>query len=371
MTTSVRLPRDPAPLPVDKASDDGVAIFRRAASQLARSVPHDAMVLRAVDPGTGLIAGPILAVDLDHAGCGAYWRAELFEESVNRFADLARQPRGVASLRQANGGLRRRSAVFRDYMQPRGLGDELRGVLRVNRRVYGHVSLFRTERATPFTDQDLDTVAGLAEPLARRLRADLLSHLSQLRPDTTPSALGITLLDGDNQVVSMSEIGQQHLEVVSGIRDHEIAACAPPWLETLALQARAVAHELAQDSASVRIPTRSGGWLTFHAAPVDKGDPDGSLAVISQTARTSDIQSVIVDAYHLTQREIQVAELVAQGLVTKEIATTLSVSIHTVRDHLKALFEKVSVSNRGALVAKLFLLHFEPSAVASIARIGR
>jgi DNA-binding CsgD family transcriptional regulator len=325
------------------------------------------MVLRGVDPGTGLIAGPILAVDLDHAGCGAYWRAEIFEESVNRFVDLARRRRGVASLRQANGGLRRRSAVFRDYMRPRGLGDELRGVLRVDGRVYGHVSLFRTEHATPFSERDLDTVDAWAQPLARQLRAHLLG---QLGPDATSSAPGVTILDASNRLISASKRARDHLAAVGAMRDDEVMAGSSQWLETLALQARATAHELAGEPATVRIPAGPAAWLVFHAEPVDASDPDGEVAVISQGARPSELQSLIIDAYHLTARELQVAELVAQGLVTNEIATRLSVSPHTVRDHLKAVFEKMSVSTRGALVAKLFLVHFEPSAVTGMTHTG-
>jgi hypothetical protein len=33
---------------------------------------------------------------------------------------------------------------------------------------------------------------------------------------------------------------------------------------------------------------------------------------------------------------------------------------HTVRDHVKAIFQKVGVSSRGGLVAKLFAEYYEP-----------
>ncbi|MEV3927321.1 LuxR C-terminal-related transcriptional regulator [Actinomadura coerulea] len=316
-----------------------------------------------MDPGIGLLASPILAVDLDHA---AYWRAELFEESVNRFTELARHGRKVASLRQANGGLRRRSAVFRDCMQPRGLGDELGGVIRFNGRVYGHVSLFRTEHTTPFTERDLDTVDALARPLAQELRAHLLGRL---RPDATSSAPGVTTLDASGQVISVSESARDHLQALGDIRGDEVTPSAPPWLETLSLQARAMAHQLAQGPARVRIPTRTGNWLVFHTAPVDAGEPDRGLTVISQSPRPSDLRSLIIDAYRLTPRELPVVEHVAQGMATNEMATRLSVSSHTVRDHLKTMFE-ISVSTREALAAKLFLVHFEPPAVTGMTHTG-
>ena len=48
----------------------------------------------------------------------------------------------------------------------------------------------------------------------------------------------------------------------------------------------------------------------------------------------------------LTDRETQVAELVAQGLKHREIAERLGISVHTVKNHLRHVFVKLDVSNR-------------------------
>ena len=76
-----------------------------------------------------------------------------------------------------------------------------------------------------------------------------------------------------------------------------------------------------------------------------------------EPAKASEIASIVVEAYRLTGREVQVARLVARGLSTNEIASTLFLSPHTVRDHLKAIFQKVGVSSRGELTSKLFADH--------------
>ena len=47
-------------------------------------------------------------------------------------------------------------------------------------------------------------------------------------------------------------------------------------------------------------------------------------------------------------------------LGTAEIAADLYLSAHTVRDHIKAIFEKVGVSSRGELVHKMFAEHYAP-----------
>ena len=52
---------------------------------------------------------------------------------------------------------------------------------------------------------------------------------------------------------------------------------------------------------------------------------------------------------NLTSRELQVAELVEQGLKNKEIARTLGISAGTVKIHLKHIFEKTGVRGRYGL----------------------
>ncbi len=52
----------------------------------------------------------------------------------------------------------------------------------------------------------------------------------------------------------------------------------------------------------------------------------------------------------LTPREIDVMELVTQGLRNKEIAASLGISEGTVQAHLKSIFSKFEVNDRTAAV---------------------
>ncbi|WP_417851484.1 response regulator transcription factor [Thalassoglobus sp.] len=54
----------------------------------------------------------------------------------------------------------------------------------------------------------------------------------------------------------------------------------------------------------------------------------------------------------LTDRERDVLELMAQGLIKKEIAVQLNVSIHTVSTHLRNIYDKLHVNTNTAAVAK-------------------
>ena len=55
----------------------------------------------------------------------------------------------------------------------------------------------------------------------------------------------------------------------------------------------------------------------------------------------------------LTDRELQVAELVAQGLTNAEIGVRLWISVNTVKQTLKNIFRKLNVSARAQMVARL------------------
>ena len=86
----------------------------------------------------------------------------------------------------------------------------------------------------------------------------------------------------------------------------------------------------------------------------------GPTALVIEPAQASEIAPIIVQAHQLSTREQEITQLIARGVATAEIAATLHLSPHTVRDHVKAVFEKVGVSSRGELVAKLFAEHYAP-----------
>jgi NarL family two-component system response regulator LiaR len=62
--------------------------------------------------------------------------------------------------------------------------------------------------------------------------------------------------------------------------------------------------------------------------------------LINQPAQTSQMES------SLTDREQEIATLVAQGLSNKEIAAKLHVSANTVRSHISNILRKLKLSNR-------------------------
>jgi len=87
-------------------------------------------------------------------------------------------------------------------------------------------------------------------------------------------------------------------------------------------------------------------------------------AVILEPGRPADIAPLLLQAYGLTRREAEVAQLVLRGLSTTAIAATLAISDLTVQQHLKLVFHKVGVGSRRELVAQIFAGHYRPSKIA-------
>jgi DNA-binding NarL/FixJ family response regulator len=68
---------------------------------------------------------------------------------------------------------------------------------------------------------------------------------------------------------------------------------------------------------------------------------------------SDDVQTRLAEhlAYtSLTRREVEVVNLISQGMRNKEIAAMLGISIETVQVHIKNIFEKLDVDDRTAAV---------------------
>ncbi len=64
-------------------------------------------------------------------------------------------------------------------------------------------------------------------------------------------------------------------------------------------------------------------------------------------------ESMLAERFSLTRREVQVANLLAQGLSNQAIARELKISAHTARHHTQRVLSKLEVHSRGEAGAKI------------------
>ncbi|MDH5518156.1 MAG: response regulator transcription factor [Gammaproteobacteria bacterium] len=97
---------------------------------------------------------------------------------------------------------------------------------------------------------------------------------------------------------------------------------------------------------------KSGSRENFKSSllNINKGEPPLSPKVAS----------MMMNYFHnhkepennLTDRQNQILKMIAQGLQNKEIATELDLSVYTIMDHIKRLYDKLNISSRAQAAIK-------------------
>jgi DNA-binding CsgD family transcriptional regulator len=92
--------------------------------------------------------------------------------------------------------------------------------------------------------------------------------------------------------------------------------------------------------------TTGGAAATWQATPIEvAGLPDWSLLLVRPP------EGSVHRRWSLTARQAEVLGLVARGLTNTGIAETLGIRLGTVEFHISAIFDKVGVNSRAALIA--------------------
>ena len=114
-------------------------------------------------------------------------------------------------------------------------------------------------------------------------------------------------------------------------------------------------------STAARIEAGAHGYLprdaslaelrrTVHlvAAGQMAASPEMAYALFSRLAELARARrrTTVLESLILTSRELAVLRLIAQGLGNREIAKRLSLSFHTVKNHVQNIFKKLDVTRR-------------------------
>ncbi len=343
-------------------------LVERVAAELRAAVPVDALVLAATDPDTMLGLGAGVVHGMPATVCAPFWEYEFEVPDFNKFNDLARGRRQVADLHAATGGRPSRSARWRHLRTLMDADAELRATFNAGDRSWGLLHLTRAGTACGFGEEEVAFVETIAPIVGRALRLSLISHPAQSPAGRGP---GMAIVDADNHLLSATPEAVawfDELESTYRLHDPVLGLAVPNEVTVAAQKARAGAPgDVVAAATRTRARTRKGVWLLIHASRLRGTDPTaGDTAVVIEPAKASEIAPLIVDAYELTPRELDVTRALARGLTTSEIACQLYLSRYTVQDHLKSVYEKTGVSSRGELVAKMFADHYHDELAAAV-----
>jgi DNA-binding CsgD family transcriptional regulator len=98
----------------------------------------------------------------------------------------------------------------------------------------------------------------------------------------------------------------------------------------------------------------AGRWLTLHAARLDGPGrrEERDIAVTIDEATPAERLDLFGRCAGLSAREAELMGHLATGADTREVADRMCVSVHTVQDHLKSVFDKTGVRSRRELLAR-------------------
>jgi DNA-binding NarL/FixJ family response regulator len=313
---------------------------REVARVLRRAVPFDAMAGVWFDPESGLPVDEWIDNSLAGGASSRLPEIGLHETDITAYRQLAASGRPAASMSQANGGTLDRGR------RPRGLGDELRSVYLGDSGMWCGYVMYRERGAPDFAAREVALIAWLNDACRDLQRVRLQQDLSSNVGDGDP---GLLLLDDQDGVEMANAAAAAWLDELRARRRR-----LPVVVSGVAQRAREVASGAGGLAATARARTASGRWITVRGSVLQNGS-EARTAITLEPARGPELAELLAEAYGLTARERRVSKLVAQGLPNAAIAARLYLSTYTVQDHLKAIFEKLDVSNRGQLVARLFL----------------
>lgn len=324
---------------VCEAAVDERALRLALLDELRDIAPHDGFVWLSTDPETEVGTAPIAEVP-------GFGREDL--PSLIRARYCAREHRWTASAPVAT---HRPGSGDAD-----GSPDEWMSLLR-RREVHEVATLVFRDRFGCWSFLDLWRIGGRFTPgelAALRAQIPLVTrHLRRCvalsiapRPPRAKVDPSVVLLSTALELQSHTPGADGDLRRLLPTADAEDPVPAVAY--NVAAQLVAVEAGIDAHPPVARVHAGAGEWLTVRAARLDE-----RVAVTLEQATPSERLGVLGRASALTPREFEIVELVMAGADTRAAAARLDVSVHTVQDHLKAVFAKTGVGSRRELLARI------------------
>jgi DNA-binding CsgD family transcriptional regulator len=343
---------------------DGVA-WRRGLTGIARSVGGEGPALMSINPATG-----------------QYLRAEISGYSAG-FADEFRNQWAQKDIRFAAGlsvpmlkphteamilskGEWERSEIFNEFLGPNDAAWFLAAWIHKTPTKVTAVSIQAPRDRGPFRESDAAVVQRFMPHLRRALDLKERLEVQQVRCESLQHILddapfGYVILNESGFVCEISNSALSSLKTADGIRrlpggQFEIVDQIWRRLSTAAhsetrggpidgLLHVPRRNQLPLGIAVSRVPGAVKTWLG--------NSPSWLLFVFDPERRVNASADILMQDLSVTRREAEVAALLAEGQEIRDIACRLSISEHTVRQHLKCIFMKTDIHSQADLVRRI------------------
>lgn len=214
--------------------------------------------------------------------------------------------------------------------------------------LFGTINFARKPGQTPFTSTDLASARLVGEQLGiateRALRFELTGarcHALERALDRVPE--GVVITDLDARLLFQNRSARNEWKIGGG------GSGVPQAIESSIAESMQDFRQHGKRVAMHKIYDHSTGREAL-VKTYRLSDKAGTAVSLIFPYQGEDSPQRLPAWDVLTKREQEIAQLVSDGLTTKQIAAEAYISENTVKQHLKRVFAKTDVSNRAELV---------------------
>jgi DNA-binding CsgD family transcriptional regulator len=324
--------------------DDPTALRLRLLADIRRHVTYQWYVWVLTDPRTSVGAAPL--ADIPPAMLAQLPQVIRLKylTRVNRWTTVDRSP---AFLHQTTGGDLGQSLIWREALHQHSIVDVATLVFRDRFGCWGFLDLWRDTE--PFDGIDAAYLAGQTEPITAALRDALASTFTGTAP---PIASGpvVMLMSSTLEVLGETPSTGDVLRTLVPPGDGQTPI--PAGALNVAAQLLAVEAGVDANPPAARVHLAAGCWLRLRATRLRHAGADDPIAVTIEDAGPAERIDLFARCFGLSPRETELLILLSGGQDTRELARALSLSEHTVQDHLKSIFTKTGSRTRASLVSR-------------------
>lgn len=330
------------------ATTDARALRLEVLAGIRRTIGFDAYAWLLTDPETCVGAAPLADVpclpELPRLIRLKYLTA------TNRWTALPTG--GAATLVSATAGDLARSRLWRELLSTYGVTDVASTVFRDPYGCWGFLDLWRIGGAA-FTAGQAAWLAEVVPVITTALRRSQAATFAASAPAARDSPGPVVLLlSADLRLLAQTPETDAYLRML--VPPDGATPPVPAGAYNVAAQLLAVEEAVDTGPPMARVHLAGGRWLTLRAARIAEpvSTSDGTIAVTLERTAPQERLALFSRAAGLTARETELLRHLATGTDTRELAGRLSVSRHTVQDHLKSIFAKTSTRTRRALLSR-------------------
>ena len=326
---------------------DSISLRERVGERLSRYLNAPSYCFGASDPDTALPMHSITS-GLAPESMDAFFRLVLLVPALD-FGPWARRSHRAATLDDLVEDVEN-DPYSREVLRPAGLRYEVQVACVQDGRTWGHLCLRRRTQEGPFAAHHLRMLNALAPHLATGLRSATARSTLAAVPGTQT---GVVVLDAEGRIEIANGAAQRLFSLPSGDGNQRM-------LTAVNIVAARLKLALTTDHSAAPVPQltiteeQSGEVYRLRGEQTTGADgrPRGLVLIEPAVMFAVPDKVQTLERLGLTRREAAVAAAVLRGLTTVAIAAELSVSPHTVHDHLRKVFEKLGVNSRHQLATK-------------------